>query len=157
MKRTLISACSFLLIAGFGSSFGPAQSVNSGDVRGTVYDQSGTVLPGVTVTVVNIDTGVSKDYVTNNDGLYDTSSIVIGRYQITFSDPGFEKLVRGPITVHVGFTPVNGELKVGASTQQITVTADVALLQTDTGQQSTTLESKSMSQFPRLRRIGRIS
>jgi hypothetical protein len=150
MKRTLIPVCSFLFLVCFGSGFGPAQSVNSGDVRGTVTDQSGAVLPGVTVTVVNMDTGVSRDYVTNNDGVYDTSSIVIGRYQITFSDPGFEKLVRGPITLQVGFTTINAQLNVGAANQEVTVTADVPLLQTDTGEQSTTLESKAMSQLPQV-------
>lgn len=141
---------SFLLMFSFGAALAAAQSVNSGDIRGTVTDQSGAVLPGATVTVVNLDTGVSRDYVTNNDGVYDTSSIVIGRYQITFSDAGFEKLVRGPITLQVGFITVNAKLSVGAATQQVTVTADVPLLQTDTGEQSTTLESRSMAQLPQV-------
>lgn len=40
-----------------------AQSTNVGDIRGTVTDASGAVMPGVTVTVLNIDTGVSKAFV----------------------------------------------------------------------------------------------
>src|SRR5208283_3859052 len=106
-----------LLIVGSGASFG--QSTNSGDIRGTVTDASGALIPGVTVTVLNVDTGVSKDYPTNQDGLYDTSSIVSGSYKITFAKEGFEKLVRGPITLEVGFTTVNGQLKVGSATQQV--------------------------------------
>src|ERR1700681_4521832 len=85
-----------LLIVGSGACF--AQSTNAGDIRGTVTDSSGAVLPGVRVTVLNVDTGVSKDYTTNQSGLYDTDSIVTGSYTITFTKDGFQKLVRGPIT-----------------------------------------------------------
>ena len=107
-----------------------AQSTNSGDIRGSVTDQSGALIPDVTVTVVNVDTGVSKDFVTNHDGLYDTSSLLTGSYQITFTKAGFEQLVRGPITVDVGLTGVNAQLKVGSTTQRIVVTSNVPLLDT---------------------------
>ena len=127
-----------LLILGSGACFG--QSTNAGDIRGTVTDPSGALIPGVTVSVLNVDTGISKDFVTNQDGLYDTSSIVAGSYRITFSKDGFEKLVRGPITLQVGFTTVNAELKVGAMSQEVSVSADVPLLKTETSEQSTTFE-----------------
>ncbi|MGC2325551.1 MAG: TonB-dependent receptor, partial [Candidatus Sulfotelmatobacter sp.] len=138
----------FLLV--FGSGAGFAQSTNSGDIRGTVSDPTGALIPGVTVTVLNVDTGVTKDYPTNQDGLYDTSSIVTGSYRLTFSKEGFERLVRGPISLQVGFTTVNAQLRVGAATQSVEVTADVPLLQTETSEQSTTLESKTMAQLPQV-------
>lgn len=137
-----------LLILGSGACFG--QSTGSGDIRGSVTDPTGALIPGVTVTVVNVDTGVSKSYTTNDAGLYDTNSIVTGSYTVTFSKGGFEKLVRGPVTLQVGFTTVNGELKVGAETQEVTVTTDVSLLKTESSEQSTTLESKSMEQLPQV-------
>ena len=137
-----------LLIVGSGACF--AQSTNAGDIRGTITDSSGAVLPGVRVTVLNVDTGVSKDYTTNQSGLYDTDSIVTGSYTITFTKAGFQKFVRGPITLQVGFTTVNGELSVGAMTEEVTVTADVALLQTETSEQSTTFDAKSMALLPQV-------
>jgi len=137
-----------LLILGSGVCI--AQSTNAGDIRGTVTDSTGALIPDVAVTVLNVDTGVSKDYPTNQDGLYDTSSIVTGSYKVTFTKEGFEKLVRGPITLQVGFTTVNGELKVGAATQTVEVTTDVPLLKTETSEQSTTLEAKSMEQLPQV-------
>jgi hypothetical protein len=127
-----------------------AQSTNAGDIRGTVTDASGAQIPGVKITVTNVDTGVSKDYTTNDAGLYDTDSIVTGNYTVTFTKDGFQKLVRGPVTVQVGYIQVNGELKVGATSQEVTVTADVALLKTETSEQSTTLESKSMALLPQV-------
>src|ERR1700733_2119930 len=98
----------FLVVA---SAAGFAQAVNSGDIRGSVSDSSGALIPGVTVTVLNVDTGVSKDYSTNQDGLYDTSSVVIGSYKLTFTKDGFQQEVRGPISLQVGFTTVNAKLE----------------------------------------------
>src|SRR5215470_16795814 len=101
-----------------------AQSTNSGDIRGTITDTTGALIAGVTVTVVNVNTGVSRTYTSNDAGIYDTDSIVTGSYTVTFTKEGFQKLVRGPVTVQVGFTTVNGELQVGATTEEVTVTAD---------------------------------
>ena len=148
MKRLLDWFMVALLIFGSAACF--AQSTNSGDIRGTVTDSSGAVVPNATVSVLNVDTGVSKDFITNNDGVYDTSSIVTGNYKVTFSGQGYETLVRGPITLQVGNSTLNAQLKVGATSQQVTVTADVPLLQTESGEQSTTFDSKSMSQLPQV-------
>src|ERR1019366_549928 len=137
----------FLVLAS-AASF--AQSTNSGDIRGSVTDSTGALIPGVTITVVNVDTGVSKTFTTNQDGLYDTSSIVIGSYKLTFSREGFEELVRGPVNLQVGFTTVNAQLVVGSTKQTVTVSADVTLLKTETSEQSTTMEAKSMDQLPQV-------
>ena len=124
------------------------QNTNSGDIRGTVTDPSGAVVPGATVTVLNVDNGISKDYVTNQDGLYDTGSILLGTYKLTFVRQGFSQLVREGVTLQVGLTTVNGVLSVGGATEQVVVNTDVPLLKTETGEQSTTLEAKSMAQLP---------
>jgi len=138
-----------MLWAGFvGAGF--AQSTNSGDIRGIVTDSSGAALPGVTVTVLNKNTGVSKDYSTNQDGLYDTSSIVAGTYEVTFTKQGFQKFVRSSISIQVGNTTVNAQLSVGAVTQEVVVSTDVPLLKTESGDQTTTLEAKTMSQLPQV-------
>jgi hypothetical protein len=139
-----------LLSVILGSAVCFAQSTNSGDIRGSVTDATGALIPGVTVTVLNVDTGVSKDYPTNQDGLYDTSSILIGSYMVTFTKEGFEQLVRGPITLQVGFTTVNAQLQVGSTKQQVTVSADVPLLQTETSDQSAVLSDKVMAELPQV-------
>jgi len=127
-----------------------AQSTNAGDIRGTVTDSSGAVIPGVAVTVTNVDTGVHKDLVTNDSGIYDTDSIVTGAYRLEFRKQGFQKLLRGPVTVEVGFTTVNGQMNVGSAAEQVTVEADVPLLKTETSEQSTTFTSESMVALPQV-------
>ena len=135
-----------LLLSGGGIIY--AQSTNSGDIRGTVTDSSGAVIPNATINVVNIDTGVTKSYTSDGAGVYDTSSIVAGKYTVTFSANGFEQVVRGPVTVEVGFTTVNAQLAVGSVSQKVVVNTDVSLLQTESGDQTVTLNAKSMAQLP---------
>jgi hypothetical protein len=147
MKKVSRWILSFLLIAN-GAAF--AQSTNSGDIRGTVTDANGALLPGVKVTVLNVDTTVTKDYTTDSAGLYDTSSIVTGNYKITFEMAGFQQLVRGPVTVQVGITTVDAKLLIGQVTQQVVVNTDVPLLNTESGEQSTTLSSDVMQQLPQV-------
>jgi hypothetical protein len=136
-----------VLLGGFtGSAF--AQSTNSGDINGTVTDNTGAAVAGATVTVLNVETGVSKTYVTNDSGVYDTSSIVAGNYKITFAKQGFSTLVRSSITLIVGTTKVDGQLSVGSVTQEVVVNTDVPLLKTENGEQSTTLSAETLEALP---------
>jgi hypothetical protein len=132
------------------SAAGFAQSTNSGDIRGSVTDSSGALIPGVTVIVLNVDTGVSKDYITNQDGIYDTSSILTGSYKLTFVKNGFEKVLRGPITLEVGSITVNAKLQVGAATEEVVVNTDIPLLTTESGDQSVVLSDKTMNELPQV-------
>src|SRR5215472_3935970 len=148
MKRMALSILPLLVV--FASIASLAQSTNAGDIRGTVTDATGAVVPGVTVAVTNVNTGVQKSFVTNDSGIYDTDSIVTGTYRLEFRKEGFQKLVRGSVTVQVGFTTVNGQMNVGSTAESVTVEADVPLLQTETGDQSTTFMAKSMVQLPQV-------
>ena len=149
MRQTMRWILPLLLVI-FGSGACFAQSINAGDIRGTVTDPTGALIPGVAVTVLDTDTGISKDFTTNRDGLYDTNSLVPGPYTITFTKDGFEQLVRGPITLEVGVTAVNGQLKVGSTSQQVTVTSDVPQLNTETGDQTKVLSDKVMGELPQV-------
>jgi hypothetical protein len=131
-----------------GAGLAHAQSMNAGDIRGIVTDTSGAALPDVTVTVLNKNTGVSKDITTNQDGLYDTSSIVPGTYELSFSKAGFQKFVRSGLTIVVGNTTVNAQLSVGAVTESVVVNTDIPLLTTETSEQSTTLTAQTLSDLP---------
>jgi len=129
-------------VSGFG------QNTNSGEIRGTVTDSSGGAIPDVHVTILNIDTGVSADLTTNGAGIYDAVSILPGHYQLTFVVAGFEKLVRSGIDLTVGATTVDAQLSVGGTQQQVQVTAEAPLLQTENSEQSTTLQAQTMQQLP---------
>ena len=147
MKRVFRS----LLMLAFGfcaGNAGFAQNSNSGDIRGTVTDTSGAVLPGVNVSVINIDTGVINKFVTNSDGLYDTNSILPGNYTLEFSKGGFTVLKRGPIPIQVGIVTVDAVLRIGAATEVVEVKSDAPLLKTEDAQVTTTLSTQQLSDLP---------
>jgi hypothetical protein len=106
------------------------------------------VIPDVAVTVLNIDKGVSSEFRTNGDGLYDTGPIVTGTYKITFAKSGFGQYVRSSVTLDVGTITINADMKVGNVTEQVVVNTDVPLIKTETGEQSSTLVAKEMQNLP---------
>src|SRR3974390_3246276 len=98
------------------------QATNSADVTGTVTDSTGAVIPGVTVTVKDLDKGTEKVVKTNDAGLYDTGPVVPeDRYTIVFSKDGFSSLQRGPLVLRVGVVGINVQLSIGQTTQQVVV------------------------------------
>ena len=151
--KSVQAVAGVLLAAGLLLSPAPAlsQATNSGDIRGVVTDATGALIPGVTVTVVNVNTGVTKILTTNQDGLYDTSSIVVGTYSVSFERDGFTKFSRSQISLPVGTSTVNATLQIGSATQEVVVNADLPLLETESGTQQTTLEAKSMAVLPNVR------
>src|ERR1700735_2332288 len=128
-----------------------SQSRNTGEIRGTVADTSGAVVAGATVTLSNIDTGEIKDFVTNQDGIYDTVSTPAGNYKITVTASGFKKVVIGPFTLNVDVITENASLEVGAVTETVVVTENgVPLLDTETGHMGTVMEAQTIGVLPQI-------
>src|SRR5579884_2472459 len=149
-----MQARSFLKTLGTGflavslAVVGHAQSRNSGEIRGVVTDPTGAVVPGVKVTIMNTQTGVTTDLTTNQDGLYDAVSILPGPYKVTFTAQGFNTYVREGINLEVQTITLNAQLTVGTSQQQVEVTAEAPLLKTETAEQSTTFETQTLMALP---------
>jgi hypothetical protein len=151
MKSALRIAVLLFAVLGMTRG-GLAQNTNSGDIRGTVSDASGAAVAGATVTLTNIDTGETKEFVTNDSGIYDTVSTRPGNYNLTFTKAGFKKTTRGPIALQVSVITVDAALEVGAVSEVINVedTGGAPLLQTENAQQGTILEGKTINQLPQI-------
>lgn len=101
----------------------------NGTIEGTIKDEQGAVLPGVTVTVSNVDTGDQRVVVTNESGLYRAPLLSLGTYQVVVELQGFKKVERTGISLRAGQTAViDFALTVGAVAETITVTADSPLV-----------------------------
>jgi hypothetical protein len=149
MKRFV--RCALALSCLFGIAV-PAfsQSRNTGEIRGTV-SAAGAVVPGATVTLTNIDTGVTQDFVTNDDGIYDTVSTPAGNYKITVTAKGFKTVVIGPIGLQVDVITENASLDVGSVSETISVEAGgVPLLETETAHLGSILEAKTIQELPQI-------
>src|SRR4029450_13263747 len=91
-------------------------------LSGTVRDESGAVLPGVTVTVTQTDTGVARTVVTDGSGSYVIPNLPTGPYRLEVSLAGFRTYAQTGIVLQVAGTPeINVVLTVGALEETITV------------------------------------
>jgi Carboxypeptidase regulatory-like domain/TonB dependent receptor len=128
MLKILLSAMLSLALA--APAFAQSQAAN-GAIEGTVTDTSGAVLPGVTVTVTNLDTGLDRSMVTNEKGLYRAPLLPLGTYRVVAELQGFKKYEQTGVKVSVGQSAVvNMALGVGTVSETITVLADSPVVDT---------------------------
>src|SRR4029077_13430522 len=98
-------------------------------LSGTVRDESGAVLPGVTVTATQTDTGLVRTDVTDETGGYLLTNLPTGPYRLEGGLQGFKTYVQTGIVLQVGGTPtVNATLAVGALEESVTVDAAAPLV-----------------------------
>jgi hypothetical protein len=106
-----------------------AQAAN-GNIEGMVRDTSGAALPGVMVTVTNMETGTSRTTTTNQDGGYRAPLLPLGRYKVAAELQGFKTSEQQGITLSAGQTAlINVELSVGNVAETVTVTTDSPIAQ----------------------------
>jgi outer membrane receptor protein involved in Fe transport len=127
---------------------GKAQNSNTGEIKGTVEDSSGAVVPGAGIAITNVQTGVVTRTVSNQSGLYDVPFLAPGNYTITFSKEGFHDLARQGIVLQVETLQINGALQVGVSTQEIVVDAAAPLVETETTGQHVELGAMAVAAAP---------
>jgi outer membrane receptor protein involved in Fe transport len=141
-----------LLVYFFSAVFTAATAfgqISTGKIVGLVQDSSGGVLPGVSITIRNVDTGTSRDAVTNDRGQYEVPGLQPGRYQVGAELQGFRRFSQGPVTVQVNQeTRVNATLAVGALEETITVQAEGSLVQTTTSAVGKVVDGKQIVDLP---------
>src|SRR5688572_24452464 len=141
-----ISAC--MLVLGVLAGVASAQDFR-GAIAGRITDESGGVLPGVSVTVSNKDTNVSNNTVTNDSGSYSLSYLTPGRYSVTAELQGFKKVVRDNLDVRLGDRlEVDFKLEVGRMEETVTVAAETPLLETRTGSAGQVIDEKQIALMP---------
>jgi hypothetical protein len=125
LDRMLKYVIAFLVSALSLNAPAYAQSTAAnGAIEGTITDTSGGVLPGVTVTVTNIQTGAERTVITNEKGLYRAPLLPLGTYRVTVELQGFKKFEQTDVSLSVGQTAVvNATLAVGTVSETITVSS----------------------------------
>ncbi|MFZ0807468.1 MAG: TonB-dependent receptor, partial [Candidatus Sulfotelmatobacter sp.] len=125
-----------------------AQSTVTGAISGVVTDQSGAVLPDVSVTMKSVEKGFSQTTKTNAQGAYQFPLLEPGTYTVTISAANF-KTTTATSTVSVGQTAIiNAKLEVGAQGTTVEVSGEAPLLQSETSEISTTFNSREISEVP---------
>ena len=138
-----------LLIAGV-VLFGPAHSFaqsTGGTILGRVTDRSDAVIGGAVVKVQNVATGAVRAITTSPSGEYSATQLLPGNYQVTAEQAGFKRFVRTSIVLETaGIVRVDVALEVGDTANEVTVTAAVPAIETDTGRIGT-IQSQALYQF----------
>jgi Carboxypeptidase regulatory-like domain len=130
-----------------------AAQIDTGSIVGRVADDSGAVLPGVTVTAVQEGTEVSATAVTNSRGEYIFPGLRVGRYTVTAELPGFRRAIQRDVTLNVQTrAQVDLRLEVGAVSEEVVITGATELLQTQTADIGNVVDARQVRDLPLLGR-----
>jgi hypothetical protein len=121
--------------------------------NGRILDQGDAVLPGVTVTVTNQNTGVVRTTVTNAEGLYFMPGLEPGVYRITTELPGFAASTRENLTLAVNATiSIDFQLGLSGVAEAITVTGAAPLIEVTQSKVATSIEATELQNLPMITR-----
>jgi hypothetical protein len=142
----------FLVAVIFGLSVlgGPATAQETrGSLSGIVSDTSGSIVPGTSLQLTNMETGVTLSTAANEAGLYRFLFLDPGKYKIVASISGFKTWERDNIQLSVAQAatlPV--VLEIGSQTEKITVTAEAPLLEAEKSDRGMLIDNKKVVDLP---------
>src|SRR5437899_6441760 len=123
--------------------------VTTGTISGVVQDASGAVIPGVSVTVRNMDTGIARSVTTDERGRYTAPNLTLGNYEVEGQLTGFQTEIRSGITLTVGREAVVSlSLKVGQLSEAVTISAEAPLVEATTSAMSSLVDGRTIRDLP---------
>lgn len=132
-----------------------AQGGATSTLSGTVTDTSGAVIPGASVVVKKMDTGLTSEAVTNAEGQFTIPQLASGKYTVSVSLAGFKTATVNDVELNAGVPAgVSVKLEVGGIEEQVVVQAGSEVVKTQSSTVSTTLSSKQIQSLPLTSRSG---
>ena len=123
--------------------------VPTGTILGVVKDSSGAVVAGAMITIRNTDTGDRRTLTSANDGAYRVPQLPTGHYEVRVEHSGFRTETQQGITLNVGDNAViNVTLQVGATQQEVVVTAEAPLVNTSNATLGGLVSEQQMAELP---------
>jgi outer membrane receptor protein involved in Fe transport len=118
-------------------------------ILGTAKDTSGGVLPNTTVTITNVDTGLKRMVTSGDDGAFRAPELPVGRYEVRGEHAGFKTETRRGITLEVTQQAViNLDFEVGSEAQQVVVTGEAPMVNTQDATLGGTVNETKMTELP---------
>ncbi|PYU74474.1 MAG: hypothetical protein DMG49_04590, partial [Acidobacteria bacterium] len=122
---------------------------NNARILGTVTDQSGGVISGATISIIDKDRGLARTLTTDDAGEYNTPQLLPGNYTVRVEANGFKKLERQNVELGVGKeVQVDLTVQPGAQEQTVTVTESIPLVETTNATLGGTLNNASINDLP---------
>src|SRR3989454_10766664 len=114
-------ATTVVLLIAFGISLIFGQG-GTATISGVVRDTSGALIPGVSITIKHVDSGLTRTVTSSETGNYAAPALPVGPYEVTAMIPGFKQQIRSGINLVVGQEAVvDLTLEVGANAETVTV------------------------------------
>src|SRR5437762_4157215 len=133
----------------FLSGIAVSAQVTTATIAGVVQDASGAVIPGVSITIKNVETGVTRTATSDEGGRYTIPELTVGDYEVEAQLPGFQTEVRSGITLSVGRNAVvNFALMVGQVSDRVTITAEAPLVESTTAAMSSLVDERTIRDLP---------
>jgi hypothetical protein len=130
----------------------PARAQFNGNIQGVILDSAGAAIPAAIVTLTNVETGITAETKSTESGNYRFSSLSPGAYVVKVKMTGFAP-TEVKITLQTAQTlGVNITLKVGVSTESITVSSSGQILDVDENRLQTTIPAEQVVDLPQLNR-----
>jgi outer membrane receptor protein involved in Fe transport len=146
--RIKIACCVLVVFLGLSMADAAAQETTA-TILGTATDQSSGVLPGVSITVRNLGTSLTRTVVTDSEGRYRAPALPVGGYEITAQLTGFQTVVRSGVVLTVATEAVvNVMMRLGDLSEQLTVTAEAPLVETTTSMVSNLVTQQQLQTLP---------
>src|SRR5262245_31062502 len=124
-----------------------------GSISGTIKDNTGGVLPGVTVTITSLERKTADEVISNESGFYMKDRLLPGAYEVKAELSGFKQVIFNGVNVNVDTnTPLNLSLEIGQVSETVMVTGVSPLLRTDRADVATTFETRQITDLPVLDR-----
>ena len=131
-KRSALVCISLGLLVVLGTAREMNAQILYGSLVGNVKDPSGAAVPGATVTVTQVQTGLTRSVVTDQSGSYSLSTISAGTYEVKIAAQGFKTFDKSGLPVAINtIVRVDATLEVGAVNETIEVTSTAPLMTTD--------------------------
>ena len=148
-----LSALVGLLVLGAAGS-APAQNVTTGTLSGTVTDQSGGVLPGVTVTAVHEPTGTTYEGMTQSDGTFHLVNVRVGGpYTVTVRMDGFRESEQTGLQVRLGETTAAAfGLELASIAETVTVVGESSLINESRAGTASNVSQQTIEAMPTISR-----
>src|SRR2546422_8509344 len=125
-----------------------AQS-STASILGVVRDATGALVPGVSITVKHVDTGLTRTAISSESGAYNVQLLPVGAYEISTTMPGFNQEVRRGVNLVVGQQAViDLTLEVGANAEQVTVSEEAPLVNTTLSSTSGLITEQQVKDLP---------
>jgi len=122
---------------------------NKGAISGTVFDSNGAAVPGATVTITNLGTGQKATITTTDTGAFSAQSLDPVTYSVLVEAKGFKKALVDHVKVDTAATATaNVSLETGSVTEQVVVTAEAPLLNTESGTTTHTVTERQIQDIP---------